>query len=394
MSLLNLMNWQTPCLFVVAIGALTTSAPVLAQETSGEDTTFAATPAVLNDSNLVHLARAVRFMEKGCLRLSGADGRLVSHLGAENEVSSTRGRLTLYEGAHPRVHLGIDASGGGQFHLKDRSGADKIELGVELDAGALQLRGSNNTPLLRLGASGSGVRNQGQIQVYGYRNNGIDLFVTPEGDGRIELRGGSLEPPAKSQLRAAIGAATVTGEFPAGQKRVSKSGYVATYGSQENMTALLGPRMLSSADPQGAGNLTLFNREGETTIQLNGQTGEIIGRTKSFAMVHPGNENVRIVYAALEGPEAAAYARGTAILENGRAVISLPEHFQLVASAENMTVHLTPRSTASRGLAVVSSSPAQIVVEELGGGRGSYKFDYWVCATRKGYENFQVIRDR
>jgi hypothetical protein len=138
----------------------------------------------------------------------------------------------------------------------------------------------------------------------------------------------------------------------------------------------------------------LRNRQGETTIQLNGQTGEIIGITKSFAMPHPVEPAQQIVYAALEGPEAGAYVRGTATLVNGRAVVALPEHFSLIVSEQGLTVQLTPRSLSSRGLAVLSSSPQEIVVEELANGAGNYEFDYLVQGLRRGKENFQVIRKK
>ena len=165
------------------------------------------------------------------------------------------------------------------------------------------------------------------------------------------------------------------------------------YSDAGKLNALLGPRELKAYDNRGGGHLTLRNREGEKTIQLNGHTGEIIGITKSFAERHPDNPHKQIVYASLEGPEAAVYVRGTGKLRQGRAEIHLPEHFSLVASAVGMTVHLTPRSIDSKGLAVIASSPQDIHIAELDHGAGDYEFDYLVHGIRRGKENFQVIRD-
>jgi len=107
---------------------------------------------------------------------------------------------------------------------------------------------------------------------------------------------------------------------------------------------------------------------------------------------NPNQPGTDIVYASIEGPEAAAYIRGTAHLVNGRAEVAFPEHFKVMASSEGITVQLTPLSAESKGLAVVEKSPDRLVVRELGNGDGTYDFDYMVMAVRKGYEDYQVIR--
>ena len=121
--------------------------------------------------------------------------------------------------------------------------------------------------------------------------------------------------------------------------------------------------------------------------------GIVFGDTKSFVIDHPEQPDKKIVYAAIEGPEAAAYVRGTAKLEDGIAVIEFPEHFRLVVGEEGLTATLTPGSAASQGLAVVDLTPEYMVVEELMGGTGTYDFYWRVEGVRLGHENFQVIRD-
>jgi hypothetical protein len=122
--------------------------------------------------------------------------------------------------------------------------------------------------------------------------------------------------------------------------------------------------------------------------------GVVAADVKSFRSQHPSDANKEIWYASLEGPEAAAYVRGTTKLMDGTAVITLPEHFVAVANPEGTTVQLTPRSAQSRGLAVVEQSSDRVVIRELGGGTGSYEFDFLVMSVRKGFENFEVIRDK
>ncbi len=113
---------------------------------------------------------------------------------------------------------------------------------------------------------------------------------------------------------------------------------------------------------------------------------------KNFRMKHPTRAGEEIWYASLEGPEAAAYLRGTAVLVDGQAEIAFPEHFRLVASEQGMTLQVTPLSAESLGLAVVEKRQDGAVVRELHAGHGNYEFDYLVCAVRKGKEDYRVIR--
>jgi hypothetical protein len=115
---------------------------------------------------------------------------------------------------------------------------------------------------------------------------------------------------------------------------------------------------------------------------------------KSLRVPNPVKPDADIVYAAVEGPEAAAYVRGTASLSNGEAIIDLPEHFVSIASDQRLTVQLTPNSSKSLGLAVDEKSVKRIVVKELMDGKGSYEFDWEVKCVRKGYEDYRVIRPR
>ena len=139
----------------------------------------------------------------------------------------------------------------------------------------------------------------------------------------------------------------------------------------------------------GSGFLWVANSSGSATINLRGSDGYIIGSVKQFRMEHPLNPNQEIQYASIEGPEVAAYIRGTARLFNGEAIVRLPEHFALVVNDESLTVQVTPLTANSECLAVIGKSAQRIVVKELRGGTGNYEFDYMVQGVRRGYEGFQ-----
>jgi hypothetical protein len=142
------------------------------------------------------------------------------------------------------------------------------------------------------------------------------------------------------------------------------------------------------ADYVDCGQLSLKDKDGQGTL-IDGCTGQ-----KNAVMNHPRDPRLQIYYGALEGPEAGLYIRGTASLVGGRARVTLPEHFALVASDQGLTAHLTPRSPDSHGLAVVRLAKNTLEVAELGRGAGAYEFDYLVYGQRAGKEGYRVVRPR
>ena len=171
----------------------------------------------------------------------------------------------------------------------------------------------------------------------------------------------------------------------------SSAGIIEAYGSNGARNDYIG---WVSGDAN-AGYMAVMDsgRAVEAGMYVNGAgNGVIFADTKNFRMSNPDQPGTEIWYASLEGPEVAAYVRGTAQLVNGQATITLPDHFLAVASPAGVTVQLTPLSADSEGLAVVSKTLAGIEVQELHEGKGTYEFDFFVTAVRQGYENYEVIR--
>ena len=111
-------------------------------------------------------------------------------------------------------------------------------------------------------------------------------------------------------------------------------------------------------------------------------------------MAHPSKPDKEIWYACIEGPEGAAYTRGTANLVNGEVEVVFPDHFMEVINPQTMTVNLTPLSAESKGLAVVEKTATGFKVKELAQGTGNYGFDWEVKAVRKGLEDYRPVRDK
>lgn len=127
-------------------------------------------------------------------------------------------------------------------------------------------------------------------------------------------------------------------------------------------------------------------------IYINGTQSIVAANMKNFWMDHPTDPTKEIWYACVEGPEAAAYERGTAQLINGECEVKFSEHFEIVINPTTMTVQLTPQSSESEGLAVVERTATGFKVRELRKGKGTYKFDWEVKGVRKGYEDYKAIR--
>lgn len=115
---------------------------------------------------------------------------------------------------------------------------------------------------------------------------------------------------------------------------------------------------------------------------------------KCFKTEHPFDATKSITYACVEGPEAAAYERGTVQMINGEAVVNFSEHFKMIINPKTLTTIVTPLSSKSKGIAVIEKSCEGIILKELKGGKGNYQIDWEVKAVRKGFEDFQVIRNK
>lgn len=120
----------------------------------------------------------------------------------------------------------------------------------------------------------------------------------------------------------------------------------------------------------------------------------LFATVKNFRMDHPDSKDEDIVYASLEGPEAAAYCRGTGQLEKGKAIIRFPDHYKYVCDPELSTIQLTPKSAESEGLAVIAVTTEGFQIVELHKGLGDYEFYWEAKSIRKGFENYQVIRPK
>lgn len=215
----------------------------------------------------------------------------------------------------------------------------------------------------------------GRIRTWGPNGKlNVELTATNLNDGVVNCRDG--DGGTKTEMRSSP---HTDGSY----------GLIRTWGP--NGTANVELTVSSSSNlNRGAVKVKDENDDVKCNIYIN-SAGQGI---KSFVTPHPEDSTKDIYYACIEGPEAAAYERGTAILVNGEVEVFFSETFEIVANPATMTVMTSPWSAESLGLAVVERTEKGFKVKELGGGMGNYKFDWEVKAVRKGCEDFEVVRDK
>ncbi|MFI5952195.1 hypothetical protein [Cryptosporangium sp. NPDC051539] len=272
--------------------------------------------------------------------------------------------------------------------------------------------GASHFDLVELNAGTFGtVQNSQQSHFFAARDIGAappagKLMFSVRGDGLVSSAAGFQFPDGSVQRTAqAQGPRGPQGpqgpQGPAGAlpptvlvfTDTTGGGQVRTLAADGHPLTAMGP---NSAAPR-AGIVAVTDQanviKGALGVDPSGSSF-VAADVKNFRLEHPADADVDIVYACVEGPEAAAYVRGTADLVGGRATVRLPEHFTHVVAEAGLTVQVTPWSADSRGLAVTSRSPAELTVEEIGGGSGSYRFDWTVVGVRAGHADYQVLRPR
>lgn len=125
---------------------------------------------------------------------------------------------------------------------------------------------------------------------------------------------------------------------------------------------------------------TILPRNSDGTVGTVSVTGTLTATTKSFDIIHPTKENMRLRYGSLEGPENGVYLRG----KSSSASIILPEYWSNLVDENSITVQITPIGQSS-DIFVESFSINEIIV----GGTFS-EFFYLIQGERKDVPKLTV----
>jgi hypothetical protein len=305
-----------------------------------------------------------------------------------------RGDFRIYEDDAGATRLSIRGDGQG-----------KVGIGTVEPESLLHIKGGGNHEWGTIISSGGGSAYGLKISTGWFGHAHIPLFQANAWDGPTEINRFTVQANGNVGIGTPAPGATldVNGDGILFQSATGpglsvvtsagggSSGAMATFGANGNLNAAL----VDLAQDANLGAVAVYDANGtEQAFMLVDTDGRgfVVADVKSFRVPNPDQPETDIVYAAIEGPEAAAYVRGTGRLVDGAATIEMPRHFASIASSRGLTVQLTPNSPQSRGLAVEEKSTERIVVRELMNGKGNYKFDWEVKCIRKGYEDYRVIR--
>ncbi len=170
---------------------------------------------------------------------------------------------------------------------------------------------------------------------------------------------------------------------------ISGSGDITTYNINGNPICYL----TSAGTNLDHGYIAVGNENGSIKAGMyvdNNNKGHMFADVKNFVMQDPEDDENMIMYASLEGPEAAAYDRGRGKLVDGKVFVPFKNHFKKVINTTDMTIQLTPMSEKSRGLAVTQITEEGFWVQELYQGTGNYNFFWEAKGVRKGFEDYNV----
>ncbi len=173
----------------------------------------------------------------------------------------------------------------------------------------------------------------------------------------------------------------------------SGAGVAVYYGPNNNQNVVI----KGNSGNRNNGQVSVYDQNNSIQASLYVNTsnqGVVTADVKNFHMDHPELSEHQIWYASLEGPEAAAYARGQIKIVNGEVSVVFPDHFVQVANTKGMTIVLTPHSADSKGLAAIERTSKGFKIKELFQGQGNYMVDWEVKSIRKGFEDYQVIRKK
>jgi hypothetical protein len=316
------------------------------------------------------------------IQLNGHGGTIIAPVfqttGGKAILSGDNGGLVQLlhpSGGHPHIELianetTLANSGGGLVNVTDGGGNTTIQL--DGHAGTIKAKGTIEASDITLTQAGITFR-----------------------DGTTQATAAQRGPAGPQGPAGPRGPAGPPGSLPS-QVVVGTSlggGQIRLLGPVGSATVGLGSNTINA----NSGVVAVFDATGNTakaSLSVLGGSGVVTADIKNFRVPHPTQPDMDIVYACIEGPEAAVYARGTAHMVNGKGTVSLPDHFVSVVGAASMTVQVTPLSTSSLGLAVVTKGLSGIAVNELHGGVGNYDFDWEVKCVRKDHEDYQVTRLR
>lgn len=355
---------------VIRMATSGTGAGYLTMDNSSGATIASITPTLNGGGNISIANSAGSERVKIYTSAAGAGGMSIINSSGRNVIESgptneNHGSISTYNASGALI-AGLLAypAGYGYVGANNASGNVRAYMSGEENGGIVAVRDKVGSQRVVMNGEGSFTM---------YDQDGSDFTITSTGSGhQLFLRDKFIHPRA-----------------------ILKGGHLSVQAPNGGDLAVMASNSASNLGFVGVYNANVPGNVVEAGMLVNASgQGVLFADQKNFKMDYPGRPDKQIWYGSLEGPELAAYIRGTGKLINGKASIEFTDHYQKVANTGTMTVILTPLSGKSKGLAVVSKKSTGFEVEELLEGSGTYDFDWEVKCVRQGYEQFEVVRNK
>jgi len=290
---------------------------------------------------------------------------VISSLGAAGLLIGTSGSAAAASGDH----LGESWSG---------SPGNNLGLKIDLQESGQALKG----------IAGTGTDTGSDIGVKGvtYSNSGIGLEgVAPVSSGSPIGLKGRVDTPDGTGLK---------GQVFTTDPGVGNAIYGESY--SDDGTAIKGRARGSGTTYGVVGEVDSSNGIGLYTPDKAKIDGDLeVAGTKNFVQtVDTASGPKEVAYTAVEAGEPRTEATDVAEMEDGVAVVDLPDHFGMVTSSEeDLTVQVTAYCDEQVHPQVTDRSTERIIVKDFGDGPDDYAFAYTVKGIRAGFENQEIVRD-
>ena len=238
--------------------------------------------------------------------------------------------------------------------------------------------------------------------VYGSNSGGSGVFGLTTGVGSSGVSGSTAyDGTSFGNLSAGVhGSTPFTGSYVAGVFGETNSAsamgiYARAWSTTGSAKGILAQTDASSGD-------AVYGIASHTTGAAWGVRGETASAggygvycsgafaatgTKSFIQPHPEDASKEVRFVCLEGNESGTYFRGSGRVENGTALIEVPEEFRLVTSLEGLTAMVTAVGSPARLWVASKGLDAIVVHADM-----DTDFDYFVNGVRLGFEEHEPIQ--
>lgn len=260
-----------------------------------------------------------------------------------------------------------------------------IQDGIAYDGGNISHLNDDGSRAIRLRRRDNG---RGIIEVFGENARKIDLNTTVDNAGLVRFFGTNgnlnilLSSIAADGDKAWIGLYDENGALR-GASFVASSGRGGSFYNGPNGNGNIDLTALGANTNHGF--ILVRDEEGKSQAGMyvdESGNGRLFADFVDNFVENPTKSSEYIRYSMIQGPESAAYLRGTGQLQRGQAKIRFPAHFQALIDEHSLTVMITPLSAKSKGIAVVEKGKEGFKVQELLDGLGDYKFDWEVKGVR------------